>query len=72
VLTQAQGEFRSLGRWVSAQRKMCQDFSHQNSSKYKDGASRTEFLDRVQRLSSVGFQFVVGKGKHPRNLKVAK
>ena len=64
VPTTAKGEFRSLGRWVSSQRKVfCK-----NGEAHGDGVAREEFSVRCQRLKNIGFNFVGSKGR-PRKLK---
>lgn len=50
-------KYRSLGRWVSAQRK-----------KYKEseGKPSHDLLARFERLKEIGFNFSIGSGKAKR------
>ena len=68
VPTIAKGEFRSLGRWVSSQRKEYKNFYQNGNEVNGDGVAREEFSIRCQRLKDIGFNFVGSKGR-PRKLK---
>lgn len=64
------GENRSLGRWVSAQRKQFREFSSGGDVKKKKADAKEKTLQiRYHRLKDVGFRFVIGKGRNTRKSK---
>lgn len=50
---------KSLGRWVSAQRKKYQQHFTENATGCKPG---NELVQRFKRLEDVGFNFSIGSG----------
>lgn len=56
VPTMGKGEFQSLGRWVSAQRKEYKDFCSNHNEKSVGDEGRGELIYRFQRLKNIGFR----------------
>lgn len=54
---------RSLGRWISAQRRKYQQYF----SKSQEAKPSKDLLDRFQRLKDIGFNFSIGSGNANRN-----
>lgn len=67
--TMAKGEFQSLGRWVSAQRKEYVDLCSNCDWKYDGEGVRGQLIDRVQRLKNIGFQFAGLRGTYLRKVQ---
>lgn len=59
VPVKSDGEFKSLGRWVTSQRKKHKDFH----SGTLNGDNAEEFLTRFHRLEEIGFKFKIGSGR---------
>ena len=55
-------KYRSLGRWVSAQRKKY----HQYFGLEAAGKPSNDLLVRFERLKEIGFNFCIGSGKAKR------
>ena len=67
--TISKGEFRPLGRWVSAQRKEYKKFCSNCEKTGESAGARGKLFGRFQRLKNIGFQFVMGKGTYHRKFK---
>jgi len=65
VPTQSDAEFKSLGRWVSSQRKKYREFIQ-----HQQGGSK-DLYERFKRLDEVGFKFSIGSGRSQRKMKSA-
>ena len=65
VPTQGDAEFKSLGRWVSSQRKKYREFSQHQKGGSKD------LHERFKRLDDIGFKFFIGSGRSQRKTKSA-
>eukprot|EP00577_Skeletonema_sp_RCC1716_P007491 CAMPEP_0113404456 /NCGR_PEP_ID=MMETSP0013_2-20120614/18398_1 /TAXON_ID=2843 ORGANISM="Skeletonema costatum, Strain 1716" /NCGR_SAMPLE_ID=MMETSP0013_2 /ASSEMBLY_ACC=CAM_ASM_000158 /LENGTH=604 /DNA_ID=CAMNT_0000290057 /DNA_START=195 /DNA_END=2009 /DNA_ORIENTATION=+ /assembly_acc=CAM_ASM_000158 len=59
VPVKSEGDFKSLGRWVTSQRKKYKDFH----SGELGGDNSEQFLTRFQRLDEIGFKFKIGSGR---------
>ncbi len=60
VPVKTEGDFKSLGRWVTAQRKKHKDF---HSGEMNGIENADLFLTRFRRLEEIGFQFKIGSGR---------
>jgi len=59
VPVKADGDFKSLGRWVTSQRKKYKEF---HLGEYGD-ENTDHFLSRFRRLNEIGFKFKIGSGR---------
>ncbi len=59
VPVKSDGDFKSLGRWVTSQRKKYKDFH----SGQLGGDTAEQFLTRFRRLEEIGFKFKIGSGR---------
>ncbi|KAL7542749.1 hypothetical protein ACHAXR_012053 [Thalassiosira sp. AJA248-18] len=75
VPTASNTEFRSLGRWVSAQRKLFRGFHSCKGVEFHQLSPERDRQQRqFQRMREVGFRFAIGKGSRnkPNPLKTTK
>lgn len=56
-------QHKSLGRWVSAQRRKYQQYFSRNSSEVKPS---NDLIQRFKRLDDIGFNFSIGSGNAKR------
>lgn len=62
-------KYKSLGRWVSAQRKKYRQYISKNTTGSKPGY---ELVQRFQRLKDIGFNFAIGSGNSRKHKSTAK
>ncbi|KAL7491067.1 hypothetical protein ACHAWT_001542 [Skeletonema menzelii] len=60
VPVKTEGDFKSLGRWVTSQRKKYKEF---NSGEMTGIENADQFLTRFRRLDEIGFKFKIGSGR---------
>ena len=65
VPVKSDGVYKSLGRWVTSQRKKHKEF---HSGKLSEDNAE-QFLTRFRRLEEIGFKFKIGSGRGSGRLK---
>ena len=56
-------EHKSLGRWISAQRRKYQKYFSKNATEVKPS---NDLIERFKRLDDIGFNFSIGSGNAKR------
>ncbi len=69
VPVKSDGDFKSLGRWVTSQRKKYKDFHSGQLGVEVDIDIAEQFLTRFRRLDEIGFKFKIGSGRVKRQEK---